>query len=337
MVEMPNGHILDLDYEADLTIDNLKQTISCKAGDIQAEQMRLYFKEEQLESRKSLSRCNVKVGDTLKLKLREGEEIVIFIDAPTVKQEMRNLTLEKTIADIKYEIKKVVDIPIEKQTLYFEDKQLQNGSTLLQAGIEDGSRITLDLEVPVVMKIYVNSNLQNIELEVDPKSTILELKKIIEEKTKVKVEVQKLMFAGKLLENTKQLSFYEIQKECVIHLIQQSNREEIHIIIKTNNNNEYPIPVLPNTLISEIKEKISLREHGTPDQYQLTFSGTILTDESTVSNYKIRDESVLHMELMRDETAPAQTVRLRSRSNVLMVSELLFVLQDFICILGRFH
>ena len=325
MVEMPNGQVLDLDYEENLTIDNLKQTISCKIGDIEADRIRLYFKEEHLESRKSLSRCNVKVGDTLKLKLREGEEIIIFIDAPTVKQEMRNLTPERTIADIKHEILQEADILIERQALYLEDKLLQNETTLSQAGIEDGSRIKLVLEGLILMKIFVKFNSRDIEVEVESKSTVLKLKEIIEEKIGIKVKVQKLIFAGKLLEDAKQLSFYGVQKESAIYLIQQFDREEIQIIIKTNNDIEYPISVLPNTRISEIKERISLKEHGAPDQYQLTFSGTILTDQTTVSNYEIQNMSILHMELMRDDTAPALPVRMRSRSHTIRVSETLFV------------
>ncbi|KAI6661201.1 Polyubiquitin [Oopsacas minuta] len=312
MIEMPTGPVLDLEYNEDLTIDNLKQTISSTAM-IHTDEIRLFFKEEQLEARKSLSKYHIKVGDTLKLKLRPKGEIIIYIDAPTTKQTVTNLTLENTISDIKVKITNEANIPLEKQSLYLEGVVLENERTLLHSGIEDGSVIKLVLEGPTIMSIFVRYNSEKIPIDVDSKSTVLNLKTILVRETKVPVEAQKLVFAGKLLEDDKELSSYRIQKEVTVHLIQQFKKEEIQIVVKTHNDNDFPISVLPQTKIYAIKETIAHKESGAADQYLLTFSGRILEDNSRVSSYEIVNESCLHMELKREDNDPQPPVRMRSR------------------------
>ena len=324
MVEMPDGQVLDLEYNMNQTVEDLKNRIT-SATRLNTEEQRLFFKEEHLEDKKSLFQYNFKVADTIKLKLRAKGHIILYIEAPTTKQTLLDFTLDKTIYDMKVKIMEESNVLTDRQVLYFEGLEVTNESTLRECGIGDGSKIKLVVRGPVLMEIFVVFKTKRLAFEVDPQSSVLQLKTKLEAKVQVQVIRQRLLFSGKLLEDGKRLSDYSIQKGNVIHLVQQFLAEEIQIVVKTHNDNEYPISVLPTMTILEIKDKVSRNEHGPHDQYQLTFSGLQLEEERTVADYEIKNESCLCMVLKRDDENPQVPLRVRSLSRLVRNREIVYL------------
>ena len=74
------------------------------------------------------------------------------------------------------------------------------------------------------MRIYIRTiTCKTITLEVEPLCTIQEVKELILEKEGIPIEVQRLFWAGKPLEDeTKTLADWNIHNESTIHIIMRA-------------------------------------------------------------------------------------------------------------------
>lgn len=208
----------------------------------------------------------------------------------SIKLEVENTD---TIGRVKVKIQDNFDHPTYHMHLDFDGKQLEDTRKVEEYNIQNGSTLHLNIIIPK-MHIVVKSLIGKvITLEVESSNTIDMIKAEIQKIESIPTKQQKLVFAGRLLENGRNLADYNIHNGDTLYLVLKLSLNKV--LIYTDIEQYFYLGVQGSDTINTVKAKIQDKVGFPINLQRLYFNDNELLDRITLEEYNIENNDALSL------------------------------------------
>ena len=277
------------------TVDTVKRKIHDKEGILPLHQ-RLIFAGKLLEDSLTLSDYNVQKEGVLHLAVGSGMQI--FVRTLSGKTTVLDVQPSDSIDIVKHKFQEKEGIPPNQQRLIYEGKQLEDTHTLADCNVPMDGTLHLVLRIRCgAQQIFVRMiSGKTITLDVEPCDSINAVKCKIQDKEGIPNCTQLLVFAGKLLEDTRTLSDYDVHNDATLYLSGRC-RGGMQIFIRSLSGKTTVLDVQPSDSIDIVKHKFQEKEGIPPNQQRLIYEGKQLEDTRTLADCNAPMDGTLHLVL----------------------------------------
>ncbi|GKU85726.1 hypothetical protein SLEP1_g351 [Rubroshorea leprosula] len=278
IVEIPSGQrTIVVEARANDTVQNVKSLIEVKEG-LHSDQFMLVFNGEILDKDRTLTSLGVYNEATLHLVFCQKDMVSILVNADnlTVKLQVKVMF---TIGDVKAIAARMLGV--SAGDLMYAGKKLEDLDTLASYNIKDESVLEM---VHSKFQVFVKTwGGKTLILDVYGSSTVIDVKEMIFQKLKFPVYLQSITYAGKRLENEKDLKSYNIHRHCTLQMVLAPSSRFLHVTVSA-----LFLSVTDLTTIRTLKRLLNLK--GYPVK-EVILNKVALCDECTLGYYGIKKNS----------------------------------------------